>query len=155
MKRAKTLRTILSLALSCLIIQACDKVSDNGPLDGMWRLTAIHYHTAGIDSVVDMQADKVFWSIQLQLLSIRSNQFFPNGSTPETLARFIHTGDSLLLAPMYIHHRNKDVLITDPQSTISQRVGIDGNSARFAIEQLDKNHLTLQSSYARLFFRKF
>ena len=72
MKTARPL--ILSLLLSALLplCVACDKVSDNGDLDGMWQIMSIAYQreqaaASTYDSVCATKDYKAYLSFQLDL----------------------------------------------------------------------------------------
>ena len=152
-------RTLLAaLIFLTTALTSCDKLPENGRLDGMWQLMSIQYHnTAEGDSLVSTQDRRIYWSVQLGLISIRSttDYFHTNGIEAEVLSRFTRTTDSLHLTEIYTNHRTTDSLLTDPSTTLLRPTGIDGNKASFAIEHLTPSTLHLQSPYARLNFRKF
>ena len=75
--------------------------------------------------------------------------------TNETLARFDHIGDSLILHHFYRHYRASDSLIANPQTHILNGIGVEGNEARYFVEKLTGNSLRLRSKYARVVLRKF
>ena len=56
--------------------------------------------------------------------------------------------------PLYIHFRDRDSLLTDPQTTCLKDVGIYGNSGHFRVSRLSENHMVLCSDRDSLVFRK-
>lgn len=147
----------LVLVLICLGITACDnKWDDNGDLDGLWRYDSIAYHTPKGDSMVVLAGGQRYMSIQLALVSFRDNSLtIVNGHTNETLSRFDMRGDSLILAPMYIHFRASDSLLIDPNTTTNVGFGILGHEGHFKVEVYNAKRLVLNSDYARIYLVKF
>ena len=136
-----------------LLTLSCEKLPENGKLDGWWQVTEVQFARNGAyDSIVPMKEQKIFWAVQLKLISITG---ISNGTTGETLCRFHYAGDRLQLTEMYVHHRDRDDRITDPAFSALKATGIDSNQADFAIEALDSKHMQLRSDFARIVFRKF
>ncbi len=140
------------LSCTCLLL-SCDKLPENGKLDGWWQVTEVQYARDGVyDSIVPMKDRKIFWAVQLKLISI---QGISNGNTNETLSRFYYSGNQLKLTEMYIHYRERDEKITDSGFDKLKDTGINGNQADFVIETLNDKKMQLKSDYARIVFRKF
>ena len=132
---------IILTVCTLLLTLSCEKLPENGKLDGWWQVTEVQFARNGAyDSIVPMKEQKIFWAVQLKLISITG---ISNGTTGETLCRFHYAGDRLQLTEMYVHHRDRDA------------TGIDSNQADFAIEALDSKHMQLRSDFARIVFRKF
>lgn len=143
---------LLSLCTFFLLL-SCDKLPENGKLDGWWQVTEVQFARNGVyDSIVPMKDRKIFWAVQLKLISITG---ISNGTTSETLCRFHYSGDRLQLTEMYVHHRDRDDRITDSAFDKLKDTGIDSNQADFTIEALDSKHMQLKSDFARIVFRKF
>lgn len=153
----KHLRILPLLISMILITAACAKLSDNGNLDGRWRLQSIHSKTsaeqAHYTASADTRADNIYWNFQLNLLSITSAAPL-NGHTGETTARFSYTPSRLSVTKTYIHYRDRDSLIVDPTTTSLERLGIRGNATDFHIERINKTSLILCSASDSLVFYK-
>lgn len=153
----KHLRILPLLISMILITAACAKLSDNGNLDGRWRLQSIHSKTsaeqAHYTASTDTRADNIYWNFQLNLLSITSAAPL-NGHTGETTARFSYTPSRLSVTKTYIHYRDRDSLIVDPTTTSLERLGIRGNATDFRIERINKTSLILCSASDSMVFYK-
>lgn len=140
------------------LVAACDKMPENGDLDGLWQMVEMHSKTAAADphysQYTDKRAEKVHWAFQLQLLSMKSAQPVPEIDTNEAVARFQYTPDRLRLTQVYLHYRDRDQLIEDPATTSLQPLGVRGNTADFRIVRLDGSRLILCSETDSLVFVK-
>lgn len=134
------------LAILSFSVASCDKLPENGDLDGNWQLLTIEQHATG--EVTSVKEQKIFWAVQLKLMSYR-------GAANSYLSRFIHEADSLFLYNFYRHTRYEDYLLTDSSTTELAKLGIQGISGRYAIETLNKKSMVLNSINSRLVFRKF
>lgn len=134
------------LAILSFCVVSCDKIPENGDLDGNWQLLTIEEHNSG--EVVSVKEQKVFWAVQLKLIAYK-------GADNSYLSRFVYDGDSLFLYNFYRHTRYEDYLLTDSSTTELEKLGIHGISGRFAVESLDKKRMVLNSNDSRLVFRKF
>ncbi len=150
--------TLLLTLLTPVLISSCSNMSDNGPIDGMWHLEKIYTrpdgNASGSYSVEkNCASDRIYWSFQLNLLSIRSAEEH-NGKTSESVARFKLTSTTLDLTAIYVHYRDRDSLLTDPNAVDLSSVGIHGINPSYTIVQLDGNHMRLCSTTDSLVFRK-
>lgn len=147
-----SLLTILTLACA-----SCSKLSSNGDIDGRWQLLRIYSKADANSPHYDLEQDKaaqqVYWSIQLDLLSITSSENL-NGHTPETVARFTYAPPQFSITKAYIHYRDRDSIITDPLSTSLTPIGIRGNATGYRIARLNKTTLILCSAQDSLVFYK-
>lgn len=137
---------------------ACDKISENGNLDGQWQVMEIRYQTetGGYDSVVDKKSEQIYWMFQLDLMGIRAKVPGQFELSDNYRSRFSHVGNRLNVFDIYYHEWNvKDSLVTDEASTIFYPYGIRGNKVSFEVEQLTHDKMRLRSDYAILSFRKF
>ena len=152
-------RLLFLLTMALLAPAACDKLPENGPLDGQWQLMEIATRqTPGDDAYSQREAQKdkrVYWCFQLRLLCLRSATGNLNGRSYESMGRFRFTGDSLAVTELYVHFRSRDSLVTDPCTTMFEPFGIAGCADTFRIERLDGRQMVLRSNSRRLTFRKF
>ena len=158
MNKLISLISLSATLLTASLLSSCDKMPENGKLDGMWQLLEVDYKKTGsADSIVNTKDKQIYWAVQFKLISIRNAPYTPivEGLTEETMARFRHQGDSILIDEIYLHRRSEDVLVSSEETTLFRTFGIDGNKARFKIEKLSDDQLYLSSGYARLAFRKF
>lgn len=148
---------VLLAILSVVTLTSCEnKWDENGDFDGLWRYDSIVYHTPMGDSVEHLAGRQRYMAIQLALASFRDNDLaIVNGYTNETQSRFEWRGDSLIFAPMYIHFRATDSLLTQPQTMANARFGIRGHEGHFKVEVYNAKRLVLNSDYARIYLVKF
>ncbi len=155
------LRFIYLFGLLLGMLTACDKMPENGELDGMWHLQEMTDLTDGAAEPHDVRAKQFYWSFQLNLLQIYSvtDVLYRNELTGEhtyrAYCRFSKTGTSLNVSEVYVHFDSRDSLLTDPASPLMHRYGIMGNADSFSIEQLNSKRMILVSDERRLVFRKF
>lgn len=138
-----------ALALS---LAACDKLPENGSLDGQWQMTRIDHLSA--DDTTQPIPTKTYWNFQLRLLMIYTPNYNHNGVTAYTTARFSIKGDSLFIHSTYVHTMNTDSLLS-PGTTCLDAVGVHDNTERYAIQSLTDSRLVLHSKYHHLEFRKY
>lgn len=149
-KHFATILFLLTLVLSC------DKLPSNGDLDGKWMLEHSYVRStpeASFDVHTDRRTESISWNFQLDLLSIVSHAIH-NGETTETVARFSVNGDRLDITKTYIHYRDRDVELTDPNTTCLEGVGIRGYADSYRIVSLSSGHLILCSDTDSLIFAK-
>ena len=84
------------LAIVSFCVVSCDKIPENGDLDGNWQLLTIEKHNSG--EVVSVKEQKVFWAVQLKLIAYK-------GADNSYLSRFVYDGDSLFLYNFYRQYR--------------------------------------------------
>ncbi len=137
-----------------VVLTSCSKVSHNGYLDGKWRLRACYSKENPTDASYTIyknkEPDSIYWSFQLNLLSITSPGNL-NGYSNETLARFAHEGDRLNITQTYIHFRESDSLLVDHTDSLV-RIGLRSNTARFRIVSLSSSRMVLCSDMDSLLF---
>ena len=149
MKALHTLVIIIASIISAATITSCDiEIDSNGALDGYWHLTSVDTLKTG--GTRDMTNNKIFWSVQKNLLGARDLQ---NGNG-EIIFRFKHTGDSLLLSNPFLVDRDKgDTKITNTDNLCP--LGINEISDSFLVEKLQGEKMILKSKVVRLNFLKF
>lgn len=152
------LHLLLIFTAALTTATSCEKMSDNGKLDGMWHLQEIYSRPRSATNVgyterQDVSDAGIYWSFQLQLLQIKSKAFL-NGETSETMARFNYSDTHLDITQTYIHYRDRDELITDSQSQKLVPLGIRGNASSFRIDRLTDHRMVLCSDMDSLVFHK-
>ncbi|MBR5476269.1 MAG: lipocalin-like domain-containing protein [Bacteroidaceae bacterium] len=123
------MRRFIVIATMIVLVTACQKADHNGELGGFWQLLEIERN----DTALSAKEDKIFWSIQLDLIQISGRY-----------GRFQHMGDSLFIQ------------MIDTKENELVREGIDNaTDERFAVELLNRKAMRLRSKETRLTFRKF
>lgn len=133
----------------------CNKVSDNGDLDGLWQISSVSFYNNGVyDTPVNTTTEKAYLSFQLDLAQIKwLNRSFQGSST--FLSRFKNTGDSLRLYNFYKHFRTTDSLFTAKDTLLLAPLGFRGFENKFKILEGGDEYMKLQSSYAIIELKKF
>ena len=153
------MKKYLILLWMMVITLSCDKLPSNGDLDGQWQLMELNRKSSPTDEAYNEKSNvkdqKIYWRFQLDLLMIHTSKAKLNGRTNDTSARFRHQGGELQLTQTYIHEFDKDELITDPNTTILESIGITGNTETFKVEQLNNERMVLVNNKKQLIFRKF
>ena len=103
------------------IICSCAKLSDNGKIDGKWHLVELYSKNSPSDETYTefhQTYDKgIYWMFQMQLLNIRTKTVPENVYSRDIIARFKYMGNKLHITQTYVHFRDRDSLITDPNTT--------------------------------------
>lgn len=153
MKRISFYSIICILFLG--IFGSCSKVSHNGNLDGRWRMKECYSKASTEDAHYTIYTNKmenlIYWNFQLKLLQITSGLQY-NGKSYETMCRFVHEGDRLSITSAYVHFRDRDSLITDPNTTSLVVLGIRGNATNYHIKRLTSTEMILCSDMDSLIF---
>lgn len=142
----------------CLLFcfQGCDKMSDNGDLDGMWQLMSVNYKTqSGYDSLIDTKNYKAYLAFQLDLARFNWLNLYLTDISNSVIFRFDDLGSKLKFHDFYIYYNDHDSLLTDSTTTLLNPLGIKGIEADFDVIEKNKDRLILQSDYALLSLRKF
>ena len=137
------------------MIGSCSKVSHNGNLDGRWRMKECYSKVSTDDAHYTLYTNKmenqIYWNFQLKLLQITSGLQY-NGKTYETICRFAYEEDRLSITSTYVHFRDRDSLITDPNTTSLLELGIRGNASNYHIKRLTSTEMILCSDMDSLIF---
>ena len=144
------MKKLLYLLLLPSLVTACDKLPENGVLDGQWQLKEMHprQRTSDTDNrQTDVSLQRIYWSFQLKLLNI-------NGRGLNLFCRFNHHNGQLDIPEVYRHLFANDILITDPTTTELEPVGIRGNATSYKVIRLNRTQLILVSEADSLVFRK-
>ncbi|MGM9713972.1 MAG: lipocalin-like domain-containing protein [Prevotella sp.] len=142
-----------------LSVVGCDKVPDNGRLDGMWQLMAVER-----DGVVtDTKAQKRYWSIRYNLLQL-------NGvGVQDHYAHFEREGDMLRLFDFcyfsnnateaddneWIPYEEREVLLQWGLEPVRDDSRPGRITQTFRINVLDASSMVLSSADYTLRFRRF
>lgn len=154
----KILKYILTLILA-ISFGSCDKVPNNGVLDGMWQLMSVE-HDGDVTNTKDSQA---YWSIRTNLVQ------FSDLTGKNKFAHFKRSGDELQIFDLCHESRNEnekdnDEWITYEEREIMYKYGIhpelDSNhngilSQTFRFVLLNDDNMILTSGKYKLVFRKF
>ena len=128
------------VGICTLLLASCAKKPINGDLDGRWQLMTIDCHEDGTQT----KPEYTYYSFSLHLMDLKHRE---EGveimGTVGKPGRFNHTEDSL-------HIR----MVNCKQSQMPI-YGMNDTIQHFAVEELNKKKMILNSEYARLSFRKF
>ncbi|MEI3531565.1 MAG: lipocalin-like domain-containing protein [Bacteroidaceae bacterium] len=73
----------------CALFASCDKMTNNGNLDGMWQLISVSYNkTGGEDSIVNVKNERVYMNFQQKLGQITPGTFRTDSMGRYLLMRF-------------------------------------------------------------------
>ena len=146
----QVIKNILYPALLAGTMTACDKLPENGDLDGQWQLTEIHDRQENVESDhsrCNVREQRIYWNFQLRMLQICS----PEG---QYNAYFSHREGRLVIPEIYRKEQNNDIPLADPATTELEYTGIRGNTADFKVNRLGKRQMILTSETDSLVFRK-
>lgn len=157
---------IISTLLIIFSVASCDKLPENGKLDGMWQIMSVNYaHGAEYDSIVNLKSEKVFLSFQLKLAQFRTGNLSNDNLSAIVYSRFKYSGSTIRFYNFYFHENHTgenesdnfvdDILLTDSTTKSLQCLGINGIAATFHIDKLDGDKMQLSSDYAQIVCRKF
>lgn len=150
------MKNLFLITLSILLLASCGKTPQNGNLDGQWIMQEM-YSKKDVNSTEYIKADRAnptIWNVSLSMILISTPGTNHNDQTGTTTCKMIYKGDKLSITHTFIHHRTEDLLITDPNTTCLESVGIRGNACDYRVVKLNSSHLTLCSSRDSLIFRK-
>lgn len=142
---------LLPCLLAIFAFVACDKMPENGDLDGQWQMTSIKHLNHDAPSPLN---GKVYWNFQLKLLSIYTPDDLHDQGSNYTFCRFQVKGDSLHITDSYVHSMNIDIKL-DETATYLDVVGLHNNRESYAIQTLTDSRMVLRSDYHELEFRKW
>lgn len=132
----------LYLFMIAAILASCDKLDKNGDLDGAWQLTSLQRTEDG--TVMADKNSRIFYYFKLDLMELRQVN-----DTMYYLARFKHTGDSLIIGPVYQSPFDSLVVISE----VDAKFGIaDGH---MHVNRLTSDDLELENKQYKIQLRKF
>lgn len=124
------------------LLGSCDlEKSDNGDLDGIWKLQELDSLSTG--KHVDTSSSSLAFVVQAHLLQL-------NGGGKMVLCRFERKVDSLVLYDPYINHKTpvEDVKVLKPY-------GFTGLRQAFFIEKLNSKKMVLKTDELKMWFEKY
>lgn len=146
----KKLFYIFTILPFCLFTACTIEGSDNGDLDGYWRLESID--TIATGGRLDVSRQGVFWGVQGRLIQM-------DGGSDSYYYRFRQTADSLVLLTPYLNRGHEDVEGGGdlPVSDVAglRQYGLQHFEEHYLKESLTSGHMTLRSDSLRLSFTKF
>lgn len=125
------MKKAIYILLGTILIVSCQKQDHNGDLGGFWKLLQIE--ELENDTIIDKRNEDRFWSIQLAMITTKDGG----------KGRFQHIDDSLFIQMKQLPYSPKDVGMYTPEDE------------HFAVNELDRNRMVLQSDQVILTFRKF
>ena len=139
---------VFSIILSILFIGgsfvSCSlETSDNGKLDGFWRMVSIDT----IATQGTLNTENKYWAFQYNLLRVQNQNHYYH-----YLLRFKYTGDSLIVSEPYKATEFGDTLLTTADSL--KPFGINSTEEHFKIVYLSSKRMELKSQILNLKFRK-
>lgn len=156
LKHTATRLFILSVCSASLL--SCAKLSHNGDLDGKWFLLEMHSKPSEqaphYTEFQDKKGEGIYWIFQLNVLNIRTMIYAENPLSTDIIARFHHADRFLNVGPTYVHFRERDSLLTDPNITLLEPIGIRGNASTYRVEELNSSRMVLCSPRDSLIFKK-
>lgn len=140
------MKRLVYLFLICLSVVSCDLYqSDNGDLDGMWKLQQID--SLQTNHFKDLSESNLTYSILTDLLQLR------DGKT-SILCRFKHTADSLVVYHPYCRgSEGQDVPLENVSLLLPY--GISDLHQAFHIDILNSGRMVLSTHEIRLHFQKY
>jgi len=140
----KSIYTLL-LLITVICMTACNKMDENGALDGNWQLT--EWRTATGDSIIATNhTRKIYYTVKYDILKF---QDMLDASNYHCLAYFRHQADTLVVERAFSQPFD-DVIPLDSLANY----GCPANG-RYLIRRLTHEHLVLSSDLGVLTFRKF
>lgn len=162
----KPLHHTISTALILLVISwctACDKMPDNGQLDGMWQLMSIETADGQIQDVKEQQH---YWSFRLRLVQFTASRAIDGD---KFYAHFSREEGNIVMTDFcqearYETDSDDNAWISSEDAEILHPWGVYGEAdennsqkikATYRVEALSDTRLVLKSNQARLTLRKF
>lgn len=167
MKQAIRLIKSFIVALLLISFSGCDKMSDNGALDGMWQIMSVAYNSnySGTNSTkaevfdfineTDAKKYKAYLSFQLDLAKLHWLDTYIEGPNNIVLCRFTRGKSELRFHQFYWDCVDHNIKLTDEEATRLSPFGFHQTDETFKVIQLTHKSMILQSKYARIVLRKF
>jgi len=162
MRLSQHIKIISFCIVSVLAISSCDKLPDNGKLDGMWQLVSIEKN----GKVEDVKANAKYWSVRLRLFQYSSNRSMDNNLY---YSHFSKEGSTLVLRDFcsqaaYEKEGDDNEWLSIEESSVLNDWGLyftpDVNNTKkvtstFHIAELTNSSMILTTDSTKLSFRKF
>lgn len=149
MKRLAT--SILLAALTLFSLSTCDKLPENGDLDGLWQLMEIN--SGG--TITDTKSDRMYCSFQLHLFMLGSQQAGPRAY----FGYFEHKGSTIRFHQFtfrsdYTEDSNEDRLMTDDDLNAILPWGFTSTDCTFTVKELTGKKLVISQGETTITYRK-
>ncbi len=151
--------------VALLLLTSCEKLSDNGALDGMWQIMSVSYNSnysetgstqvAAYDIKNDTKGYKAYLSFQLDLAKLYWLNTHIDGPNNIILCRFERGKSKLRFHHLYWDCVDHDIELTDEEASRLSPFGFHLTDETFNVIQLTHKNMILQSRYARIVLRKF
>lgn len=140
---------IIGLLLATIALTACDiERSNNGKLDGYWKLTQLDTLVSG--SSTDMTESTIYWCVQHHLLELKNL----NDIEKNVFFRFEHSDATLRIwNPISDNKAISDSVVTSSETL--RPFGILHLDETLAIERLTSSRMTLRNEQFRFHFLKY
>jgi hypothetical protein len=129
----------------------CDvETSDNGDLDGFWRMSSMTSVYSSTLPGVDMRQSGLTWSFQGRMLELRD----VNDRQKDIVMSFQHEGETLrVYDPYFVERDSGDIRIEDVSYLIPY--GINHTDDSFTVRELSSDRMVLSNILVTLEFRKY
>lgn len=146
----------LLAATAALLFASCTlEHSDNGNLDGYWKMTRVDTLSSG--GSLDLSQQRRYWGIEHKLVSLRDI----DGLAEPFYTRFSYTGDSLIIHTPYANHGHEDsgeeggdIPLTEADTARLAPYALTGLRTGFAVQMLEGRHMVLCSDRFRVYFTR-
>lgn len=146
----KCFNILFSLIASALLLVSCGDLlehSQNGKLDGYWKLTTIDTLTSGGQK--DVSEQSLFMAVQGKIMMLNNRD---NGA--EFIFQFNHSDGHLKIFDARQSNRSKgDPLLTDPEAI--RPFGFNNLEEDFTVDEFTSGKLVINDGSFRLHFIKF
>lgn len=134
-----------------LLMTGCDvETSDNGDLDGFWRMSSMTSVYSSTLPGVDMRQSGLTWSFQGRMLELRD----VNNRQKDIVMSFQHEGETLrVYDPYFVERDSGDIRIEDVSYLIPY--GINHTDDSFTVRELSSDRMVLSNILVTLEFRKY
>ena len=134
-----------------LLMTGCDvETSDNGDLDGFWRMSSMTSVYSSTLPGVDMRQSGLTWSFQGRMLELRD----VNDRQKDIVMSFQHEGETLrVYDPYFVERDSGDIRIEDVSYLIPY--GINHTDDSFTVRELCSDRMVLSNILVTLEFRKY
>lgn len=134
-----------------LLMTGCDvETSDNGDLDGFWRMSSMTSVYSSTLPGVDMRQSGLTWSFQGRMLELRD----VNDRQKDIVMSFQHEGETLrVYDPYFVERDSGDIRIEDVSYLIPY--GINHTDDSFTVCELSSDRMVLSNILVTLEFRKY
>lgn len=144
----KHLQRILLIFSAIALFWSCDRLSDNGPIDGYWQLTQVVNLADEQTTTYNTKADNSSLTVHLELAQFH----LPVGTFTST---FDLKDNQLILTKLYRSTFEQDTLLTDADLKELEFYGITSDTPVFEITTLNNSALILKINQKELYFRRY